>query len=42
MRFILDLQPKGLMKVAGPLITNTMQKEVAHLQKLKTVLEAVG
>ncbi|WP_255771589.1 SRPBCC family protein [Pseudarthrobacter sulfonivorans] len=39
-RFSLDLQPKGLMKLAGPLIARTMEAEVAQLAKLKSVLEA--
>lgn len=38
--FALDLQPKGLMKLMGPMIAKTMQAEVAQLQKLKAVLEA--
>ncbi|MET3172539.1 hypothetical protein GU243_20920 [Pseudarthrobacter psychrotolerans] len=39
-RFTLDLQPKGLMKLMGPVITRTMEAEVAQLATLKTVLEA--
>jgi len=39
-RFTLDLQPKGLMKIAGPMIARTMQAEVAQLTSLKSVLEA--
>ena len=39
-RFTLDLQPKGLMKIAGPMIARTMQTEVAQLTNLKSVLEA--
>ncbi|MGM9472548.1 SRPBCC family protein [Pseudarthrobacter sp. YS3] len=39
-RFSLDLQPKGLMKIVGPLISRTMETEVAQLAKLKAVLEA--
>ncbi|ALV40700.1 hypothetical protein AU252_05565 [Pseudarthrobacter sulfonivorans] len=39
-RFTLDLQPKGLMKLVGPVIARTMEAEVAQLAKLKTVLEA--
>jgi uncharacterized membrane protein len=39
-RFTLDLQPKGLMKLAGSLIERTMEKEVSQLARLKAVLEA--
>lgn len=39
-RFTLDLQPKGLARVLGPMIQRTMEKEVAQLASLKTVLEA--
>lgn len=39
-RLTLDLQPRGLMKIAGPLIARTMQTEVAQLTYLKSVLEA--
>ena len=39
-RFSLDLQPKGIMKLMGPMITRTMRSEVAQLENLKTVLEA--
>ncbi len=39
-RFTLDLQPKGLMKIAGPMIARTMQTEVAQLAGLKSVLES--
>jgi hypothetical protein len=35
-----DLQPKGLLKIAGPMIARTMQTEVAQLTNLKSVLEA--
>ena len=38
-RFTLDVQPKGLTKVLGPMIQRTMEKEVAQLANLKTVLE---
>jgi carbon monoxide dehydrogenase subunit G len=38
--FTLDLQPKGPMKLLGPLIERTMEKEVAQLAKLKAVLES--
>lgn len=38
-RFVLDLQPKGLMKIVGPMIASTMQAEVAQLGQLKNVLE---
>jgi hypothetical protein len=39
-RFALDLQPKGLTRVLGPLIQRTMEGEVAQLARLKAVLEA--
>lgn len=39
-RFTLDLQPKGLMKIAAPMIARTMRTEVAQLTNLKSVLEA--
>jgi hypothetical protein len=39
-RFTLDLQPKGLMKLVGPVIERTMEKEVSQLATLKAVLEA--
>lgn len=38
-RFTLDLQPKGLMKVLGPVVQRTMEREVSQLSKLKAVLE---
>ena len=37
--FTLDVQPKGLMKLMGPMIAKTMAAEVAQLGTLKTVLE---
>ena len=37
--FSLELQPKGLMKLAGPMIARTMRSEVAQLSALKEVLE---
>jgi hypothetical protein len=40
LRFALDLHPTGLMKLVGPIISKTMQKEVAQLAALKTVLES--
>ncbi|BCW81781.1 SRPBCC family protein [Arthrobacter sp. NicSoilC5] len=39
-RFTLDLHPKGLMKLVGPMVQRTMDQEVAQLAQLKTVLEA--
>jgi carbon monoxide dehydrogenase subunit G len=41
-RFALDLEPKGLLKLMGPMITKTMESEVAQLDTLKSVLEARG
>ncbi|MHC6222234.1 SRPBCC family protein [Arthrobacter sp. MMS24-S77] len=37
-RFELDLQPKGLMKLIDRLITRTMWAEVAQLNSLKTAV----
>ena len=39
-RFSLDLQPKGLMRLMGGMIQRTMDAEVANLSRLKAVLEA--
>lgn len=39
-RFSLDLEPKGLMKVVGPMIARTMRAEVDQLDALKRVLES--
>ena len=39
-RFSLDLEPKGLMKLVGPVIVRTMKAEVAQLTNLKDVLES--
>lgn len=39
-RFTLDLQPKGLMRIMGPMIAKTMAAEVAQLNSLKSVLES--
>lgn len=39
LRFILDLQPAGLMKLLAPIITRTTQSETAQLTTLKSVLE---
>ncbi|MHC6231809.1 SRPBCC family protein [Arthrobacter sp. MMS24-T111] len=39
-RFTLDVQPKGLMKLAGPLIQRTMGAEVSQLTSLKACLES--
>lgn len=38
--FILDFQPKGLAKLMDPVITKTMQGEVANLSNLKAYLES--
>jgi uncharacterized protein YndB with AHSA1/START domain len=38
-RFALDLTATGLMKLMSPMITRTMRREVAQLDKLKTILE---
>ena len=37
--FALDLQPRGLMKLMGPMVGRQMEKEVAALSDLKRVLE---
>jgi hypothetical protein len=39
-RFALDLQPAGLMKLMTPMITRQMRREVAQLDNLKTILES--
>jgi len=39
LHFTLDLAPKGMMKLMGPMIAKTMTAEVAQLEALKTVLE---
>jgi uncharacterized protein YndB with AHSA1/START domain len=39
-RFILSLETTGLQKLLDPIITSTMNKEVASLANLKTYLEA--
>jgi uncharacterized membrane protein len=38
--FILDYETKGLTKLMGPMITRTMQSEVATLSNLKAYLES--
>jgi hypothetical protein len=39
-RFALDLEAKGLAKLAGPMIAKQMQAEVGCLGRLKELLEA--
>ena len=39
-RFVLDLQPRGLMRIMAPLVTRTMRSEVSQLARLKAVLES--
>ena len=39
-RFTLDLQPKGLMKIAEPMIARTMRAEAAQLTNLRSSLES--
>ena len=38
-RFSLDLNPAGLMKLMTPMIARQMQREVAQLDNLKNILE---
>ena len=38
--FVLDLEPKGLMKLMGSMIAKTMESEVAQLSALKAALES--
>jgi uncharacterized protein YndB with AHSA1/START domain len=38
-RFTLDVTPTGLMKLMTPMITKQMQREVAQLDNLKSILE---
>jgi len=37
--FVLEVEPKGAMKLMGPMIQQTMQAEVDRLSVLKSVLE---
>jgi uncharacterized protein YndB with AHSA1/START domain len=39
-RFALDLQPTGLMKVMSPMISRQMRREVAQLDRLREILES--
>jgi uncharacterized protein YndB with AHSA1/START domain len=39
-RFALAAEPRGLMRVMGPMIGKQVRAEVAQLDKLKTVLES--
>jgi uncharacterized membrane protein len=39
-RFALDLQPAGLMKLMTPMISRQMRQEVTQLDNLKTILES--
>lgn len=39
LRFILELHPKGLMKLMEPMINRTMRTETAQLDNLKSLLE---
>lgn len=39
LKFILDFQPKGLLKLMAPMIQKTMDAEIGQLPKLKEVLE---
>jgi uncharacterized protein YndB with AHSA1/START domain len=38
-RFALELNPPGLMKLMSPMISRTMRREVAQLDNLKAILE---
>jgi uncharacterized protein YndB with AHSA1/START domain len=38
-RFSLDVEPTGMMRLMTPMITRTMRHEVAQLDNLKAVLE---
>jgi uncharacterized protein YndB with AHSA1/START domain len=38
-RFTLDLQPTGFMKLMTPMIARQMRREVAQLETLKNILE---
>lgn len=40
--FTLDAQPKGIMKLMGPVVGKQMQTEVGHLADLKRDLETGG
>jgi uncharacterized protein YndB with AHSA1/START domain len=39
LRFTLDLEPSGAMKLMAPMITRQMRREVAQLDHLKAILE---
>jgi uncharacterized protein YndB with AHSA1/START domain len=39
LRFTLDLQPRGVMRLMSPVITKQMRREVAALEQLKHQLE---
>jgi len=39
LRFSLDLEPSGAMKLMTPMITRQMRREVAQLDHLKAILE---
>jgi hypothetical protein len=39
LRFVLDLEPSGAMKLMTPMITRQMRREVAQLDHLKAILE---
>jgi uncharacterized protein YndB with AHSA1/START domain len=41
-RFALDLQPTGLMRLMAPMITRQMRREVAQLETLRNILEQAG
>lgn len=41
-KFMLDFQPKGFMKLMGSMIQKTMDHEVGQLAKLKQVLETAN
>jgi carbon monoxide dehydrogenase subunit G len=38
-RFSLDWQPRGLARLLAPAVARQMPKEIAHLSRLKSVLE---
>jgi uncharacterized protein YndB with AHSA1/START domain len=41
-RFALDLQPAGMMRLMAPVIARQMRQEVAQLDSLKKILEDAG
>lgn len=41
-KFTLDLQPSGVMKLMAPMVRRQLEREVASLEELKQVLDGPG